>query len=89
MMVEVKREKYREHPKFSLSKFNILKEHLTLMFSHSFTVSFFFQVLFVNGRVDQVMNNVSASWLPSSLLFGTNGARNMAGQIDEVQLHIT
>jgi len=85
-----KSEKYREHPKFSLlSKFNILKEHLTLMFSHSFPVSFFFQVLIVNGRVDQVMNNVSASWLQSNLLFGTNGARYMAGQIDEVLLYVT
>ena len=55
----------------------------------SFPVSFFFQVLFVNGRVDQVMNNVSASWLPSNLLFGMNGARFMAGQIEEVQLYIT
>jgi len=49
-------------------------------------VSFFFQVLFVNGRVHQVMSNVSASWLPSNLLLGMDGAQYMAGQIDEVQI---
>lgn len=52
-----------------------------------FPFSFFFQVLFVNGRVDQVMNNVSASLLPSNLLLGMDGALYMAGQIDEVQLY--
>ncbi|XP_020606747.1 MAM and LDL-receptor class A domain-containing protein 1-like [Orbicella faveolata] len=44
------------------------------------------QVLFVNGRVHQVMSNVSASWLPSNLLLGMDGAQYMAGQIDEVQI---
>lgn len=52
-----------------------------------FPFSFFFQVLFVNGRVDQVMNNVSASLLPSNLFLGKDGALYMAGQIDEVQLY--
>lgn len=41
----------------------------------------------MNGRVDQVMNNVSASLLPSNLLLGMDGALYMAGQIDEVQLY--
>ena len=54
-----------------------------------FPLSFFFQVLFVNGRVDQVSNNVSASLLQSNLLLGMNGAQYLAGQIDEVQLYIT
>lgn len=41
----------------------------------------------MNGRVDQVMNNVSASLLPSNLFLGKDGALYMAGQIDEVQLY--
>ena len=54
---------------------------------HSFF--FLFQVLFVNGRVNQVSNNVSASLLPSNLLLGKDGPWYMAGQIDEVQLYMT
>lgn len=87
-MVKVSNEKYIEHPKFRLlSKFKMLKKtpypdvYSIMSF---FPVSFFFQVLFVNGRVDQVSNNVSASLLPSNLLLGMDGAQYMAGQIDEV-----
>lgn len=34
------------------------------------------------------MNNVSASFLPTNLLLGMNGAKHMAGQIDEVTAKI-
>ena len=78
----------RKHPKFGLLlKFNIIAPYPYVCGILSFfSFSFFFQVLFVSGRADQVMNNVSASWLPSNLLLGMDGVQYMAGQIDEVQL---
>ena len=42
-MVKVSNEKYIEHPKFCLlSKFNVLKKHLTLMLQHHVILSCFF-----------------------------------------------
>ena len=38
----------------------------------------------MNGKVDQVMNNVSVPLLLTNLLLGINGANHMAGQMDEV-----
>ena len=49
-----------------------------------FLLLILFQVLFVNGKVDHVANNVSASLLPTNLLLGLNDATHMVGQIDEV-----
>ena len=53
-------------------------QHSALLFSS------FFQVLFVNGKVVQVMSNVSVPLLRTNLLLGINGANHMAGQMDEV-----
>lgn len=40
--------------------------------------------MFVNGKAQQVMSNISVPSVETNLLLGQNGAMHMTGQIDEV-----
>ncbi|XP_074635587.1 thrombospondin-3-like isoform X2 [Acropora palmata] len=44
------------------------------------------QVLFVNGKVEQVMSTISSPYGKSNVYLGLNGAEYFMGQIDEVQV---